>query len=86
MFVTINITCFNFKNFWILPTLSTYFSNVSALVMETKLIDYRMGTQFLGAFEKPRKATICFVMPVRLSVRPPTRKELGSHSTDCHEN
>jgi len=59
-------TCFKGKNFWILLTVSSYFSNVSDLVME-KCFDYRMGTQCLGAFEKRRKATISFVMSVRPS-------------------
>jgi hypothetical protein len=35
----------------------------------------------LGAFEKFRKATISFVMPVRLSVR----MELGSHLKDIRQ-
>jgi hypothetical protein len=41
----------------------------------------------LGAFVKLRKATISFVMPFCLSVRPSVRplKELGSHLTDFHE-
>jgi branched-subunit amino acid permease len=68
MAVTICTTCFNGKNFWILRTVTTYFSNVSALAMET-CFDYRMGTKFLGAFEKPRKAAISFVMSVRPSAR-----------------
>jgi hypothetical protein len=38
--------------------------------------------QFLGAFAKIRKATISFVMSVRLSVR---TKQMGSRWTDFHE-
>jgi hypothetical protein len=67
-FQTQSTTCFNDKYFWILLTMSTYFSNVWALVMD-KYFDYRMGTQFLGAFEKPQKATIIFVISVRPSAR-----------------
>jgi len=37
---------------------------------------------FLGALAKVRKATISFVMSVRLSVR---MEQLGSHWTDFHE-
>jgi hypothetical protein len=37
---------------------------------------------FLGAFAKLRKATVSFVMSVRLSVR---MEQLGSHWTDFHE-
>jgi hypothetical protein len=40
----------------------------------------------LGVFWKLRKATISFVMSVRLSVRPSVHTEqLGSHWTDFHE-
>jgi hypothetical protein len=38
---------------------------------------------FFGAFAKLRKATISFVMTVRLSVR---MEELVSHWTDFYEN
>jgi hypothetical protein len=37
---------------------------------------------FLGAFAKLRKATISFVISVRLPVR---MEQLGSHWTDFHE-
>ena len=37
---------------------------------------------FLGTFAKFPKATITFVMSVRLSIR---MEKLGSHSTDFHE-
>jgi hypothetical protein len=37
---------------------------------------------FLGAFEELRKATISFVMSLRLSVR---MEQLGSHWTDFDE-
>jgi len=41
---------------------------------------------FLGAFAKSRKATISFVMSIRLSVCPSFCMELlGSHWTDFHE-
>jgi len=44
---------------------------------------------FLRAFVKFRKATISFVMPVRLSLRPSVRssvrmEQLGSQWTDFH--
>ena len=40
----------------------------------------------LGEFAKLGKATISFVMLIRLSVRPPVYMEqLGSEWTDCHE-
>jgi len=39
-------------------------------------------TYFLGAFAKLRKATISFVMSVRLSV---LMEQFGSHWTDFHE-
>jgi len=43
--------------------------------------------QVTGAFAKLRETTISFFMSVRLFVRPSVRMEqLGSHSTDCHEN
>ena len=38
---------------------------------------------FLGAFVKLRKATISFVMPLRLSVR---MEQLCSYRTDFHDN
>jgi hypothetical protein len=42
---------------------------------------------FLGAFAKLRKATISFVMSIRLSVRPSfSMEQHGSHWTDFHEN
>jgi hypothetical protein len=43
----------------------------------TALIDW-----FLGACAKLRKATVSFVMSVRLSVR---MEQLGSHWTNFHE-
>jgi len=43
--------------------------------------------EHLGAFTKFRKATISFVMPVRLSLCPPFRMEqLSSHWTDFSES
>ena len=40
----------------------------------------------LGAFAKLRKATISFVMSVRLSIRPSIRiEQLGSHWTEFHK-
>jgi hypothetical protein len=38
--------------------------------------------QYLGAFEKLRKATISFLTSARLSVR---MQQLGSHGKDCNE-
>jgi hypothetical protein len=38
--------------------------------------------QFSEALAKLRKATISFIMSIRLSVR---MEQLGSHSTDFHE-
>ena len=47
---------------------------------------FLLTSAFLGAFAKLRKATIGFVMSVRLSVRLPVRMEkLGSHSSDFDE-
>jgi hypothetical protein len=43
---------------------------------------FRVFLSFFGAFAKLRKATIRFVMSVRLSVR---MEQLGSHRTDFHE-
>ena len=44
------------------------------------------GFQFLGAFAELQKATISFVMSVRLSVRLSVRMgQLGYHWTDYHE-
>ena len=39
------------------------------LLLGTRCVFYEMGTEFLGAFAKVRKATISFVMSVRPSVR-----------------
>ena len=44
-------------------------------------ISLKLSNPFLGTFEKLRKATISFVMPVRLSVR---MERLGSRWTDFH--
>ena len=45
-----------------------------------------IGSIFLGAFAKLRKATVSFVMYVHPSVRHSTRmQQIGSHSTDFHE-
>ena len=43
-------------------------------------VDFKQGkyTKFLGAFEKLRKATITFVMSVRM-------EQLGRYWTDLHE-
>jgi len=51
-------------------------------VMEAVGIYCTVGTQFLGAFAKLRRATISFVVSVHLSVR---MEELGSHWMDFHE-
>jgi hypothetical protein len=46
----------------------------------------RQNVEFLGAFAELRKATINFVMSVRLSVRPSIRMEqLCSHWADFYE-
>ena len=45
-------------------------------------IRFLAGQRFIVAFKKVRKATISFVMSVRLSVR---MEQLGYHWTDFHE-
>jgi hypothetical protein len=49
--------------------------------MSSETSDLHFKTYFLGAFAKLRKATISFVMSVRLSVR---MEQLGSHWTNFH--
>jgi len=56
--------------------------NSLVFVMEAVGVYCAVGTQFLGAFTKLRKAIISFLMSVCLSVR---MEQLGSHWTDFHE-
>jgi hypothetical protein len=49
---------------------------------EIVMLFTKLGISFLGAFTKLRKATINFVMSVRLSVR---MEQIGSHWTDFQE-
>jgi hypothetical protein len=50
--------------------------NALVFVMEVVGVYCAVGTQFLGAFPKLRRATISYVVSVHLSVR---MEELGSH-------
>jgi hypothetical protein len=51
-------------------------------VIVTNNVKVNPSPSFLGAFAKLRKATISFVMSVRLSI---LVEQLGSHWTDVHE-
>jgi hypothetical protein len=63
------------------------FVNITFSITAGTILQAYSITQFLGAFVKLRKATISFVMSVRLSIRPSVHMEqLGSHWTVFHEN
>jgi hypothetical protein len=79
-------TCFNFRVLS-LPKQRAFGFVLFTEERNTSLKDFnwlaflRGCNVFLGAFAKLRKATISFVMCVRLSVR---TEQLGSHWTDFH--
>jgi hypothetical protein len=60
--------------------------NIFVFLMEVDCVLRDVWIEFLDAFAELRKATIGFVMSVRLPVLPSDcTEQLCSHGTDCHE-